>query len=198
MTDQAPDFIKPKQASQSDIEKVQDFAREAISLEYEIKDMQEVLNEKTKRKTELLTKVLPDSMNEAGIDNIGIPAEGNLPGMDVKLRPFYNANIAANWPEVKRKEAFDYLESLGEGDLIKTDVTVNFGREDRQAALDFVKRLVDDDGLENVSIKEAVHFQTLTAWLKDQIENHSFIPDLGKIGGVFQTVAKLTERKDDK
>jgi len=98
-------------------------------------------------------------MQEMGVDSVTV--EGNK----VSLRQFVHARIA----EDKRDEAFSWLRSIGEGDIIKNDVTVSFntGQDNLAGAV------IDDlrnQGLEPAQ-KTHVHPQTLKAWVKGRIES---------------------------
>ena len=154
------------------------------------------LEERTKMEKEVLRRIyhhdLPDLMFEAGVDKVGLPAEGNLPAMIATLGPFYQANIAAAWPEPKREAAFTWLDDNGHGDLIKTQVSVSLPREARDEAKKLISLLKDY----HPEIKQSVHSGTLTAWLREQIENGEEMPPLDVIGGNVGQVVKLKERKD--
>lgn len=192
----APAFIQPQKAvsiSDDKLIALRQCIAEARDIEVEIAHYEEIVATKQKALTELRSKTLPDMMIELKIDNIGLAAEGNYPAYDAELSPFYSANIAVGWTEEERKEGFDYLESIGEGDLIKTEVTVAFPREDRKKALALIKELAEK-GLAP-SIKQNIPFQTLTAWLKRQVEKKQFTPDLKKIGGTVGLVVRLKPKE---
>jgi hypothetical protein len=136
---------------------------------------------------------MPALMTEIGLTSITIEPDGNLPGYVATASPYYKASISAEWPEEKRKEAFDYLEEIDAGDLIKTEVTVAFPREQRALALKFQK-IAKQYG--DATIKENVAWNTLTAWLREQVEEVGEIPQLDKIGGIVARIVKLKEKKD--
>lgn len=143
----------------------------------------------------LYFRTLPALMTEIGVPQITIEAEGNLPAYIATASPYYKASISAEWPEEKRKDAFDYLESIDAGDLIKTEVTVAFPRDKRDLAVKY-KEMVEKKYGSAATIKENVAWNTLTAWLKDQVEEEGTIPQLDKIGGVVARIVKLKEKKD--
>ena len=175
------------------VQKARDLTQEKADLESRLKETNIALEE-MKRKT------LPDLLASAGVPSIEIEAEGNQPGFRVDLKDDYYANIPADWPEDQRKAAFAYLTSLGEGDLIKTEVITSFGREDRESALAFANELSREG--KSVALKEAIPFQTLTAWLKNKAEKHAKdpaknpLPDLDKINGKIGKIVVIKPLKE--
>lgn len=136
-------------------------------------------------------KTIPGMMDELGLPRIDLKAEGNLPAIKIEAKPYYRANIAADWPEDKRKAAFDWLTEDGSGDLIKTSVAFQFAREDRAKAIKFAKALEAKGYLPTV--KESVAWGTLTAWLKESIEKHSITPPLDTFGATVGRRATIKE-----
>jgi len=174
--------------------------KEMVTAARDLEIEREQLNEKLKEVNSKLDgpeglyfKKLPQFMAEIGLTSMTLEPDGNLPGYIATASPYYKASISAEWPDEQRMEAFKYLESEDAGDLIKTEVTVAFPREQRKAALQFQKiaRKYGD-----ATIKEAVAWNTLTAWLKDQVEEHGYMPQLDKIGGMVARIVKLKEKKD--
>jgi hypothetical protein len=135
--------------------------------------------------------------NEAGTDSVGLPPQGNLPGMDAELRPYYSANIAASWEEDKRQKAFNALTGAGASDLIKTRITLDFPRGNRKmvkSAIVWIKK--HTKGVASFTIKDSVHSSTLTAWVKECFERGKSLPDLETIGANAGWVVTLKERRE--
>lgn len=171
--------------------------KKARGTQLEIEDLETQL---AARKAELNTMFrdeLPDLMDKIGSRSIELEGEGNQPPFIAKLVPYYYANIGADWPEEKRKAAFDWLESNGHGDLIKTNVAVPFKREERKKALELVEKLRADLNL-FPTIKEEVHFMTMKAWLREQVENRGELPPLELIGGDVGRVVEIKPVKKGK
>ena len=179
--------------SEDKLEKVRTFLREARDIDRQIMDLEDALKVKNARKLELIQKELPDLYDEAGIDNLGLPAEGNLPAYDCKLGPYYKASISADWPEEDRAKAFAYLEKQGASDLIKSTYVVLLPRGKRAIAIK-VEAALKKLGVE-FSEKLDVPWNTLTAWLKEQVEKHKTTPELDLLGATVGRVVKLKERK---
>ena len=179
--------------SQEMLERLKAKVAYARDIEALVSDLSQRLKDANTQLQLLYQKDLPDLMDEAGVDKVGLPASGNLPAMDAELRPFYSANIAASWDEDRRQAAFNWLEEHGHGDLIKTDVTLSYAREDREEA----KEMAEDLRIRGYTpqLKEGVHAQTLSAWLREQIEDRHHFPPLETIGGSVGRVVRLKERK---
>ncbi len=168
---------------------------ETRDLEQHKADLEEQLkavNEQLTGNEGMYFNKLPALMTEIGLTVITLEADGNNPAVEAKAGPFYAANIAAGWPEEKRKTAFDWLDSNGHGDLIKTEVTVAFPRDERKAALKFAK-VANQYGA--ASMKEAVPWNTLTSWLREQVEEYGNMPPLDIIGGTVSRSVKLKNKE---
>lgn len=167
-------------------------AAEVRDVEHQIADLEQQLKEKRARLQSLCRVELPDLMTECGTDHIGIPANGNMAAYDAVLRPFYKANIAASWSSEKQQAAFNWLVDNGFGDLIKTEVDVQFTRDQYKKAERLVKML-KTKGFKPEFLQR-VHHGVLTAWLQEQIEQ-GHLPPLDVIGGEVGRVVVLKERR---
>jgi hypothetical protein len=170
-----------------------DLLRQAVArcrdLELAKKDQEQALKETNKKLQEEYFQNLPVLMEQAGVAEIVLEAEGNNPPVKAKSDPYYRANIAADWPEEQRALAFKWLDDNGHGDLIKTDLTISFPREQRSKAIELQKFLTSKGF--TVSVGQVVHWATLTSWLKEMIEKHKIIPPLETLGATVGQVVKL-------
>lgn len=169
-------------------------AVEARELEFEIRSAEERLSELKSKLNELYAKTLPDMMEEAGVDSVGIAQKGNLPGYDYEIYPYYSAGIASSWSEDRREAAFDVLKRYKAEDLIKTTVTAKLPKGNLKLA----KKLVTAANKLKIAtdINLSVHKNTLTAWLRDIYEKGKALPqsDLEKIAGSVGRVVRPKER----
>lgn len=152
--------------------------RESMDLDSKIADAEQYLKDLKYKKRKVNEEDIPALMQEMGMDSVTV--DGNK----VTLRQFVHARIADD----KRDEAFSWLRSIGEGDLIKNDVTVSFntGQDNLAGAV------IDDlrnQGLEPAQ-KTHVHPQTLKAWVKGRIESGKEI-DFDTFGVFVGTEAKI-------
>lgn len=182
--------------TEDSLERVRKVLRDARDKDREIADLEGRLKTVRAEVLELKQKTLPDIYDEVGIDNLGLPAEGNLPAYDCKLEPYYHANISAEWEEDRRQAAFTYLDEYGDGtgEMIKSTYTVLLPRGNRKKAL-AVEKALQKLKVEVVS-KLEVPWNTLTAWVKEQVEKHNTTPDLNVLGATVGRVVKLKERKE--
>jgi len=189
MNDEVAKIAQPVKPRHDKLEALQLIVRAHRDLMHRIAGLEEQLEQARKLKWEMESRQLPDLFEEAGVDRVGLPAEGNYPAYDAVRLAYYHANI----PPDHKEEAFDWLEREGHGDIIKTTVKVQLGLGERELAKK-VESLLQKLGVD-YSRDLGVPWNTLTAWLKEQIEKHEKIPPLDLIGGKVGTVVKLKERK---
>ena len=118
-----------------------------------LKDVETTLSEQT----------IPNLMQKAGVELIKL--EG---GVSVEVKPFYSARIPAS----KSEEAFEWLRENGHGDLIKNQVSMEFGMKQDNEAKSIIEEL-KSKGLP-VKQKTTVHPSSLRGFVREQIQ------DLGK------------------
>jgi len=133
--------------------------RQSMKIDEEIASTEQYLKDLKFKKRKVNEEDIPALMQEMGMDSLTV--DGNK----IALRQFVHARI----PEDQRDQAFAWLRSIGEGDIIKHDVTVSFntGQDNIAGAV------VDDlrqQGLDPAQ-KTHVHPQTLKAWVKGRIES---------------------------
>jgi hypothetical protein len=176
-------------ASKDKLDAVRAKVKEARDIDFSIQSLNERLSLLSKRKQELVHNELPDLFQDAKIDVLGIEPEGNMPGYDTELKDFYHANI----PEARRDEAFAWLDKNKHGDMIKTVITVELGRGDRKTAKAVEQALRKLEV--SYSSKLSVPWNTLTAFVKEQVEKGAVLP-LDILGATVGRVVKLKARKD--
>lgn len=125
------------------------------------------LKEAKERKRELLERILPEMMDELGLGIVGTE-DGEL---TVEVINQINAGI----PKKFEREAHAWLENNGFGDLIKSEIKVALGRGEVGMAKELLALIEKDYHLEP-SMKQAVHYQTLKAFVKEQMEKGVDLP----------------------
>lgn len=123
------------------------------------------LKEKLRRVVE---QDLPEAMDAVGMTKFVLDD-----GTTITVKPFYAASI----PEERKKEAFDWLKEHDFDGLIKADVKVTFGKGEFEIAQAFVNfiRGFNEKAIEP-EYKEQVHWQTLRAFVKEQVEGGKPLP----------------------
>lgn len=145
---------------------------------------------------ELKHKRLPELFGSAKIKSLELEPEGNMPGAVAELKPYYKASIAAEWDQEKQDAAFDALEKLGAGDLLKRTFTVEVGLRDAKLAAK-VRKVLDRADL-TYTEKRGVPWATLTKWVKERTENGKPLPPLDVIGAEVGHIVDVKEPKKEK
>lgn len=159
----------------------------------ELSNLEEQVADKKKALYTLQHETLVELLTQSGVDRVGLEAEGNLPAYDAEMKPYYKASIAADWPEEKQAAAYNWLDGQGHGDLIKTIITIELPRGERETAKKVITAL-RELGVPFTE-KMGVPWNTLTAWLKERIEVHKESPPLDLLGATAGKVVNLKERK---
>lgn len=176
------------------LEDIRNDLRRARDLEMRSAQLMEQYRECQDELQTLLTARIPEKFEAVFIDKLGLLPEGNLPGYDAQLRPYYRASIPADWPEEKREKAFAYLEDNDAGDLIGNLFSVSLGRGTSKQQ-ERLRRALQKTGVAFTE-KKAVNWNTLTAWVKEQIEKHQTMPDLETLGAKVGKIINLKPRKE--
>lgn len=178
--------------------RLQSKAAEARDLELEIEHLNEQIKEKSVALRRILDDDLPELFDEAKIDHVGIPADGNKPAIDYRMRPYYSASIAASWPEDKKAGAYAFLKSVKAESLIRTEVSARLPKGNLKAARSIyaaMKKLGVKGAV--IEMRQSVHQGTLSAWLREVYERGQSLPTdkLALIGGSVGRTVKAEERK---
>ena len=189
-----PAYMKPIPASPDQLFQIE----QALSRVRDLKLEQAALEERlawVKREIVFETQDnLPEMFHGARIMSLGLAKEGNKPAYMAELGPYYYANIAADWPQEKRNEAFDYLEKTGNGGLIKATVTVMVPAK-AEAVRKKLFVFLEKEKLD-FEPKLTVHHGTLKAWLQREVETHKRMPKLDLIGGTVGELVKVEPKED--
>lgn len=156
-----------------------DLIKKSLDIDNKIKEAEQYLKDLKIQKREVSEKDIPQLMLLMGMESISV--EGNK----VALRQFVHARI----PDDMRDQAFSWIRSIGEGDIIKHDVTVSFNAGQDNVAGSVVEDL-RDQGLDPAQ-KTHIHPQTLKAWVKGRIEAGKEI-DFDTFGVFVGTEAKIS------
>jgi len=139
--------------------KLSSLIRQSVDLTKQVKDAEQYLKDMQYKKRTIDEEDIPSLMEELGVQSLTV--DGNK----VSIDKFVSARI----PEHKKEEAFNFIRSIGEGDIIKNEVVVGFGM-----GQDNVAGAVVDD-LRNQGLSPAqkthIHPMTLRTWAKNRIEN---------------------------
>ena len=135
------------------------------NLEDQIKQKENELK-KLKKDSEIISgEVIPTMMTEMNISTLKL-ADGSA----VEVKPIYGASITSE----KKEEAFNWLRENGLGDLIKNEVTVSFGRNEDNKALQYAN-LAQGQGYQPIQ-KLKVEPMTLKALVRERVESGQDMP----------------------
>ena len=135
------------------------------NLEDEIKIAEESLKQLKQQAETLSGEVIPTMMTEMNISTMKL-ADGSA----IEVKPVYGASI----PVEKKEEAFKWLRDNGLGDLIKNEVTVSFGRNEDNKAVEYAV-LAQGQGYQPTQ-KLKVEPMTLKALVRERIEKGLDMP----------------------
>jgi len=142
---------------------ITDSCKKLLETQKKIEATEEELKKLKDVETTLSEQTIPNLMQKAGVELIKL--EG---GVSVEVKPFYSARIPAS----KSEEAFQWLRDNGHGDLIKNQVSLEFGMKQDNEAKSIIEEL-KSKGLP-VQQKTTVHPSSLRGFVREQIQ------DLGK------------------
>ncbi|CAB4165440.1 hypothetical protein UFOVP815_49 [uncultured Caudovirales phage] len=127
---------------------------------------------------------LPELMRELGLSEIKLED-----GAKVTVVNEVDCNIS----EERRSRAHAWLADNGFGGIIKSAITVEFGRDEHAEALEAAEKIHDVTGRDAL-LKEGVHPQTLKAFVKEQMAAGVTVPQ--ELFGIRPySKAKLTKAK---
>jgi hypothetical protein len=135
------------------------------NLEDEINIAEESLKQLKQQAETLSGEVIPTMMTEMNISTMKL-ADGSA----IEVKPVYGASI----PIEKKEEAFKWLRDNGLGDLIKNEVTVSFGRNEDNKAVEYAV-LAQGQGYQPTQ-KLKVEPMTLKALVRERIEKGLDMP----------------------
>lgn len=142
-------------------------ANKQVVIEARISQLENDLEDAKEELRQVSEMELPDALAEAGVSEFKL-----TDGTKVTVKPVYLANIK---PEHK-DAAFNWLREHGHDDIIKNNLVLSFGRgEDLQ--FNTVLLQLKHMGLaDHMTHKEEVHWQTLRAFVKEQLEAGEALP----------------------
>ena len=157
-----------------------DMARELLQMEEVVEQMESDLKAAKSSLQSMRTGRIPDLMNEIGIGSITVN------NRTVELFDFVSGSLPKD-PE-RRLKAINWLESVGAGGLLKTEVSVEFSRNQHNTAL----ALADDlrnQGFAPIALSNIAP-QTLLKFARDRIASGEEI-DFDILGLYTGKVAKV-------
>jgi hypothetical protein len=178
------------------LEAIREELRYVRDLRLKVLDLQSQIVESNKLIYEKERVTIPDMFLDAGVDTIGLPAQGNLPSYDAKLEPYYKANILASWDDDRKQEAFNWLIKHGAGDIIKSTITIRLPLGSDKLRKRIMDALSKFRGIA-ITHDMSVPWNTLTAYVRECFTKGQKLPPLDVLGADVGSIVKMTERKSE-
>ncbi len=161
LRDDAPDqlnTIDPTELSEQ-IEKLNSINAQISSTEASLKQLKE-------QEKQLNNFTIPELMEKMNLSTLKLKD-----GSELSVKKVYSATIKAD----KKAEAIKWLRDNGLGDIVKNEITVNFGQGEENKAAEYAN-LAKESGYEP-SQKEAVHAMTLKVTMEDWKNKGNEVPE---------------------
>ena len=142
---------------------LRDLYLQKADLEYQLKTNGEKIQDVERHE-------LIDLFDNAGISSIAVDADGNHPAFVAKRSTVYGAKI----PDERNKEALNWFEAAGHGDLVKSLIVIMFGMQEHSERLRVMKLLTDAHV--QYGTKDSIHHMTLKAFVKTELQAGHVIP----------------------
>ena len=157
-TEDAEAEVAPSDQGKASVAKL---AAKLTALDDEVSVLEQALKDKKKEKQRVEEQDLPEAMDAIGMSEFRLTT-----GEKISIKTFYTANITAE----KKDEAFAWLDDNGHGGIIKTEVSVAFGRGDLELARKFQEycRSFDEASIEP-QFEQSVFWSTLRKFIEEQI-----------------------------
>ncbi len=156
-----------------------------VSAEHDTDEAEKFLKAIKERERVLREETIPSAMQELGIEKLVLET-----GETLSLKQEVYAQI----PAAQKPAVFAWLDEHGFGGLVKTELSLEFGREERDEATKLANELRAEGFLPSLSMN--VHSQTLKAFIKEQLATGKEFPlDLFGARAVFEASVKAPKGK---
>ena len=176
------DLLEDVAPASNELGAVTDMAQRMFDLEDEISDLEELLKSKKQDLRMLAEQNLPDLMQELNFRNFTMDSTGAKVIVEEVTSGSIPSQTAINRAkgddkfqlEMLQQQCFDWLRDTGNGDLIKSNVEVQFGKGEDQACNEFTKELQDRKLFYRRA--QGVHHGRLNSFLKERLSEGKEVP----------------------
>lgn len=151
--------------AEATLESLVKYANEMKSLEKEIADIERELAERNGRLNKISGVIIPDVMDRLGMEEFKL-SDGS--------KVLVKTDIKCGLSEDRKPAGFAWLRENDYGGIIKTAVSLAFGKGEEQQAKEAVD-VLSVAGF-NAQIGDSVHPATLKSFVKERIEAGDNIP----------------------
>lgn len=185
MTNPFEEYVNKETKSEVSLVALRQKAEEWSELEMAVESLNEETSQLQKRINRIKQVELPEMMAEIGLNKFNLDD-----GTSIEINEFVSGSIPKD--EEKKIEAFTWLENNELGSIIKTNVSLVFGKGEDNFAKNAVAML-EESGYEPVSEK-SVHAQTLQATARELMREGKEVP-LETLGLYAGKTAKMKQGK---
>jgi hypothetical protein len=175
------DLLDDVAPASNEIGAIADMASQMLEVENEINRLEEALKQRKQDLTKLAEQDLPDLMQELNIKDFTLSN-----GAKVEIKELISGSVPSGGAidrakgddkvslEIRQQQCFDWLRDNGAGDLIKSNVEVQFGRDEDDDCNAFTEELRD----RQIYYKRvvAVHPGTLNSFIKERMSEGKEVP----------------------
>ena len=161
LRDDAPDqvdVVDPTKLSEV-IEQYKSVGAQILAVEGKLKELKE-------QEKYISNFSIPEIMNKMNLSTVKLKD-----GSELSVKKVYSATMKAD----KKPQAIQWLRDNGLGDIVKNEITVNFGQGEENKAMAYAN-LAKESGYEP-SQKEAVHAMTLKVTMEDWKNKGHDVPE---------------------
>jgi len=156
----------PDQLNAVDPTELSDAIEKLNSVSAQIKNAEACLKKLKEEEKQINNFTIPEIMNKMNLSTVKL-----RDGSELSVKKVYSATIKAD----KKAEAIKWLRDNGLGDIVKNEITVNFGQGEENKAAEYAN-LAKESGYEP-SQKEAVHAMTLKVTMEDWKNKGNDVPE---------------------
>ena len=156
----------PDQLNAVDPTELSDAIEKLNSVSAQIKNAEAGLKKLKEEEKQINNFTIPEIMNKMNLSTVKL-----RDGSELSVKKVYSATIKAD----KKAEAIKWLRDNGLGDIVKNEITVNFGQGEENKAAEYAN-LAKESGYEP-SQKEAVHAMTLKVTMEDWKNKGNDVPE---------------------
>lgn len=182
-----PFFDAAVKATDGQLASISELMEQEDNLSRAIETQEALLSDLKQRVNQLRNSTLPLAMAAAGVDRFRCSETGT------EARLTFECSGALGSNDEERERKLDLLVRAGADEIVKTEVTAAFGKQQLSVAQSLCGEL-QRRGLA-VVMRRNIHPMTLKSWVKERIEAGDSLP-LDEAGLWYGQVAKIKRPKE--
>lgn len=150
-------------------------ATEQVAVERQVADAEIRLNELKGKLDRIAEITIPALMDELGVSQTRTSS-----GISVTVDTNIRASVSEDKDPQRFQRVVDYLENHGQFRMVKNEVKVGFDKTEAEK-VPLLRKAAEALGLKNFEAKRSISHQTLSAYVRGELENGKELPedDLG-------------------